>query len=152
LAKTRQVNLRHHDSGTLEKKGDSAMTEEPADVMEFADELADGADAFVASLKANPDENKTSVDGGMVDGSLSHLMKIPLTLKVILGAVTLPVSALASVSPGMLLPLNRKVGDLVDIVVNGAVIARGELLILEGPSARYGISIVSVTRAQTKEA
>lgn len=82
--------------------------------------------------------------GGVSHGdaaALGNIMRIPVTLKVVIGSATLPVSTLAALEPGSLVKLDRGVGDKVDVVANGRVIARGEIVVLDEAGARYGVSI-----------
>jgi len=69
---------------------------------------------------------------------------IPVTLKAVLGQVTLPVSALMNLKRGELLPLNKKIGEPIDILANGKVIARGDLIVLEEDPAVFCIQVVEV--------
>jgi flagellar motor switch protein FliN/FliY len=41
-------------------------------------------------------------------------------------------------------PLDRKVGEPVDVVVNGRIVARGEVVVLDEDSSRFGVSLTEV--------
>jgi flagellar motor switch protein FliN/FliY len=41
-------------------------------------------------------------------------------------------------------PLDRKVGEPVDVVVNGRVVARGEVVVLDEDNSRFGVSLTEV--------
>jgi flagellar motor switch protein FliN/FliY len=69
---------------------------------------------------------------------------IPVTLKAVLGQVTLPVQALMNLKRGELLPLNKKIGEPIDILANGKVIARGDLIVLEEDPAVFCIQVVEI--------
>src|SRR5690349_3719934 len=68
-----------------------------------------------------------SPSGGETGLSIDSVMSIPVTVQVILGTTTMPVSDLMKMSRGTIVPLDNRVGEPVDIVVNGRVVARGEL-------------------------
>ena len=58
--------------------------------------------------------------------------------------MTMPVSALMKLGRGAVIPLDRRVGEPVDVTVNGRVVARGEVVVLEEASSRFGISLTEV--------
>ena len=43
-----------------------------------------------------------------------------------------------------MIPLDHKVGQAVDIVVNGRVIARGEMTVIEEDVTRLGVSLTEI--------
>ena len=45
---------------------------------------------------------------------------------------------------GAVIPLDHKVGQAVDIVVNGRVIARGEMTVIEEDVTRLGVSLTEI--------
>lgn len=76
--------------------------------------------------------------------SLDSVMGIPVTVQVILGTTTLPVSQLMKLSRGAILPLDNRVGEPVDVVVNGRVFARGELVLMDDDNSRFGITLTEI--------
>ena len=71
-------------------------------------------------------------------------MRIPVTVKVVLGSATMPVANLTKLGRGAIIPLDRRVGEPVDVVVNGRVIARGEVVVVDEATSRFGISLTEV--------
>ncbi len=71
-------------------------------------------------------------------GNLDMIMRIPVTVKVVLGSATMPVANLAKLGRGAVIPLDRRVGEPVDVVVNGRVIARGEVVVVDEGTSRFG--------------
>lgn len=76
--------------------------------------------------------------------SFDTIMRIPVSVKIVLGTTTMPVSALMKLGRGAVIPLDRRVGEPVDVTVNGRVVARGEVVVLEEASSRFGISLTEV--------
>ena len=72
------------------------------------------------------------------------IMRIPVTVKVVLGSATMPVANLTQLGRGAVIALDRRVGDPVDVVVNGRVIARGEVVVVDEATSRFGISLTEV--------
>lgn len=113
-----------------------------------ASELED----FSAQLRPSLEDLAQSLGGGgaarMPEGIQSRnfetIMRIPVAVKIVLGSTTMPVSALMKLGRGAVIPLDRRVGEPVDVTVNGRVVARGEVVVLEEGSSRFGISLTEV--------
>lgn len=71
-------------------------------------------------------------------------MRIPVSVQVILGSAMMPVSNLLKLGRGAVIPLDHRVGEPVDIIVNGRVIARGEIVVVEDDNARLGVSLTEI--------
>jgi flagellar motor switch protein FliN/FliY len=54
------------------------------------------------------------------------------------GRASLPLRDLLSLGRGQVLELDRHVEELVDVLVNGTLVARGEVVLVDG---RYGVRI-----------
>ncbi len=80
--------------------------------------------------------------------SLESVMRIPVTVQVVLGSTTMPVSNLMKLSHGAIVPLDNRVGEPVDVVVNGRVVARGELVVMDDDNTRFGIALTEIVAAQ----
>jgi flagellar motor switch protein FliN/FliY len=72
------------------------------------------------------------------------ILSIPVTVQVVLGGTTMPVSSLMKLGRGAVVSLDQKVGDPVNIVVNGRTIARGEVVVVDEETARYGVSLTEI--------
>lgn len=81
------------------------------------------------------------------DRNLDIVMQIPISVDVMLGSANMPVSRLMKLGRGSVVALNRKVGEAIDVVVNGRVIARGEVVLLEDGSSRFGISLTEIVNS-----
>jgi flagellar motor switch protein FliN/FliY len=90
-----------------------------------------------------PAGSKAAASG---DGSLNldSVMSIPVTVQVILGGTTIQVSELMKLSRGAIVPLDNRVGEPVDVVVNGRIVARGELVVMDDDNTRFGISLTEI--------
>ncbi|WP_371347775.1 flagellar motor switch protein FliN [Ancylobacter sp. IITR112] len=75
---------------------------------------------------------------------LESLLRVPVTLQVVLGSANLPVAQLMKLGRGAIVPLDRRVGEPVDIVVNGRIIARGEVVVVDEDNSRFGVSLTEI--------
>lgn len=82
-----------------------------------------------------------------VRGNLDAIMRIPVSLQVVLGSATMPVSSLMKLGRGAVVPLDHRVGEPVDVVVNGRVVARGEVVVVEDDNSRFGVSLTEIVGA-----
>jgi flagellar motor switch protein FliN/FliY len=85
--------------------------------------------------------------GAGADPSGSVIMNIPVEVQIVLGSAEMPVSELMALQKGSTVALNRRIGEPVDIVVNGRHIARGEITVLESDPSRFGIRLTEVIAA-----
>jgi flagellar motor switch protein FliN/FliY len=124
-----------HLSGTGRK---TVLTESlPAGDIEFLFQQAEEALASVQSAQAMPPgvaPFKLTDFGGMPasteTASLDLLRDVELDLKIELGRTQMYLEDVLRLSKGAVVALDRLAGDPVDIYVNGRLIARGEVLIL----------------------
>lgn len=79
------------------------------------------------------------------------IMNIPVDVQIVLGSTEMPVSDLMALQKGSTVALNRRIGEPVDVVVNGRKIARGEITVLESDPSRFGIRLTEIITA-TKSA
>jgi flagellar motor switch protein FliN/FliY len=76
--------------------------------------------------------------------NLDTILRIPVLKQVVLGTASLPVANLMKLGRGAVVPLDHRIGEPVDIVVNGRVIARGEVVVLEEDNSRFGVSLTEI--------
>jgi flagellar motor switch protein FliN/FliY len=81
----------------------------------------------------------------------SIIMNIPVEVQIVLGSADMPVSELMALQKGSTVALNRRIGEPVDVVVNGRRIARGEITVLESDPSRFGTRLTEIIAA-TKSA
>src|SRR5690348_266849 len=77
----------------------------------------------------------------------SIIMAIPVDVQIILGSTEMAVSDLMALQKGSTVALNRRIGEPVDVVVNGRKIARGEITVLESDPTRFGIRLTEIIAA-----
>jgi flagellar motor switch protein FliN len=81
---------------------------------------------------------------GPAASNLSAILSIPVTVQVVLGSTSLPVASLMKLARGAVVSLDQRVGDPVDVVVNGRVVARGEIVVVDEVSQRFGVSLLEI--------
>ncbi|KAI93801.1 flagellar motor switch protein FliN [Rhodomicrobium vannielii ATCC 17100] len=81
---------------------------------------------------------------GSDPGSLERVLRIPLSLKVLLGSASMPIYQVTKLGRGAVIPLDRKVGDPVDVMINGRIIAKGEIVVLDEEGSRFGVTLTEM--------
>src|SRR5450631_4565549 len=76
--------------------------------------------------------------------NLDAILRIPVAVQVVLGSAMMPVSNLLKLGRGAVIALDHRVGEPVDIIVNGRVIARGEIVVVEDDNSRLGVSLTEI--------
>jgi flagellar motor switch protein FliN/FliY len=75
----------------------------------------------------------------------SLILDIPVEVQIVLGSTEMAVADLMGLQKGSTVALNRRIGEPVDVVVNGRRIARGEITVLENDPSRFGIRLTEVS-------
>ncbi|MGO9461253.1 MAG: flagellar motor switch protein FliN [Rhodomicrobium sp.] len=91
--------------------------------------------ANVETSVASPDQANSNLD---------IVLRIPVTLKVLLGSASMPIFQLTKLGRGAVIPLDRRVGEPVDVMVNGQIIARGEIVVLDDEGSRFGVTLTEM--------
>lgn len=112
---------------------------------EHSEGLAQSLEELAAAFGAvREEQDKAASANPNIPPNLEMIMRIPVTVQIVLGSATLPVANLVKLGRGAVVPLDRRVGEPVDVVVNGRVVARGEVVVLDEDSSRFGISLTEV--------
>jgi len=72
---------------------------------------------------------------------LDLLLDIPLTVSVILGRSRQPVKEVLNMTPGAVMGLDMTVDEPVDVLLNGVLVARGEVVVVD---ENFGVRITSI--------
>jgi flagellar motor switch protein FliN/FliY len=81
--------------------------------------------------------------------NLEPILRIPVTVQVLLGSATMPVADLMKLGRGAVIPLDHRVGEPVEVVVNGRIVARGAVVVVEDENSRFGVSLTEIVGGAT---
>lgn len=109
------------------------------------------------SDRGGEDEPREEVGPSVEDAfgavrNLEAVMRIPVTIQVVLGSAIMPVANLMKLRRGSAIPLDHRVGEPVDVVVNGRTVARGEVVVVEDDTSRFGISLTEIVGGNASNA
>lgn len=85
-----------------------------------------------------------SEPGSGLDSNLDLIMDIPITVEIVLGTSRMQVSGLMGLEEGAIIALDKRIGEPVEITVNGRRIAKGEITVLENDDTRFGVKLTEV--------
>lgn len=80
-------------------------------------------------------------DGENEDMNLEMLLDIPVTISMEIGRSTLTIRNLLQLTQGSVVELNRLAGEPLDVLVNGTLIAHGEVVVV---NEKFGIRLTDV--------
>ena len=76
---------------------------------------------------------------------LQAVFDVPVNVSAVHGKSTMEVSKLLKLDRGMIVELDRKIGEAIDIYVNDRLVARGEVVLVED---RLGITMTEIVKAE----
>ncbi len=91
-----------------------------------------------AKTTAKPNPPSTESDG---QRNLDLVLDIPVTISMEIGRVKVPIRNLLQLTQGSVVELERLAGEPLDVMVNGTLIAHGEVVVV---NERYGIRFTDV--------
>ncbi len=77
---------------------------------------------------------------------LALLKDVEMQVSVELGRARMPIGSILSLVPGDVIELDRSANAPVDVLVNGTLLARGEVVLVDD---EFGVRITEVTQPQT---
>jgi flagellar motor switch protein FliN/FliY len=106
-------------------------------------------DELLAGLGgAAPDSTEIAVTGAApASKTFDLLLEVELPVSVSFGRTQVPLRDALKLSTGSILELNRAITEPVEIIVNNCVIARGEVVVVEG---NFGVRIQEVVSRQER--
>jgi flagellar motor switch protein FliN/FliY len=85
------------------------------------------------------DENRRRE--GMAEAGLDGLLDIDLDANIRFGTREMSLAELLEIAPGAVIPLDRQVSDPVDLIIGNKVVARGEVVLIQG---KFGLRVTEV--------
>ncbi len=130
-----------------DSEGEDASAEDP-----WGDALSEQADAEAAvepddvssaafdQLSSERGDGKNKVD-------LDVLLDIPVTLQLEIGRAKVSIRNLLSYTQGSVVEMDRLAGEPLDLLVNGTLIAHGEVVVIND---KFGVRLTDVVSPQDR--
>jgi flagellar motor switch protein FliN/FliY len=101
----------------------------------------------MSDMSKTPRLKKDEPEEGGLAGNLRLLADIPVRMSVEVGSTQLRLSEIMNLTEGSVVELDRQADELLDIMVNGTLVARGEVVTVNG---RYGIRVVEIASTEAR--
>lgn len=73
-----------------------------------------------------------------------NIRSLPVVLTISVGTAKMTIGQLLASKPDDIVALNSAIDDPVELIIGGRVIARGELVELEGEKGQIGVKIIAL--------
>lgn len=100
-----------------------------------------------ASARGGDDETGFSRTVSKEEKDIEILMDIPLQVTVELGRVSMLVQDILELGSGSIVELEKAAGEPVDVLVNGRLVARGEVVVVED---NFGVRLTEILSPQDR--
>ncbi len=98
-----------------------------------------GADVQVAEFDALSSDNMPMARDG--DQNMDMILDIPVTISMEIGRTKISIRNLLQLNQGSVVELDRLAGEPMDVLVNGTLVAHGEVVVV---NEKFGIRLTDV--------
>lgn len=122
----------------------AAAMSEAGDAGEETGDLDDEWAAAMSEQEVKPvqlDQLGSAPSAGGLSSDMELIMDIPVTLSMELGNTEIAIRNLLQLTQGSVVELDRFAGEPLDVLVNGTLIAHGEVVVVND---KYGIRLTDV--------
>ncbi|TBR43170.1 flagellar motor switch protein FliN [Marinomonas agarivorans] len=126
---------------------DEGLADEWAEAMEEAGETGGDVEDEWAAAMSEQDVKPVELEELSASGNevapkgMDMIMDIPVTLSMELGSTSIAIRNLLQLTQGSVVELDRYAGEPLDVLVNGTLIAHGEVVVVND---KYGIRLTDV--------
>ena len=114
----------------------------------WEDALSEQSDAISAAKNMETPElehlEEEDVGTTIQDASLDVILDIPVSISMEVGSTKISIRNLLKLNQGSVVELDRLAGEPLDVLVNGTLIAHGEVVVV---NEKYGIRLTDVISA-----
>lgn len=118
-------------------EGEQATTDDWAEAMEEAGNVTSGEDATPAGLQNLQDDALP----GDEEFNLDVILDVPVTISMEIGQTKISIRNLLQLNQGSVIELDRLAGEPLDVLINGTLIAHGEVVVV---NEKFGIRLTDV--------
>lgn len=119
------------------KSEEESMADDWAAAMEEQD-VTENADTDTMDLE---EFDKDPVSGTSVTPELEIILDIPVTISMEVGSTSITIRNLLQLNQGSVIELDRLAGEPLNVLVNGTLIAHGEVVVV---NEKFGIRMTDV--------
>lgn len=144
LEEQRQEEEKHSQDDSAQADVDAAMA--AAAAAESKDgprdpEWLGGGNNPADAAPIKPEEFAESVQSGADAVNLDMVLDVPVTISMEIGRTRIPIRNLLQLNQGSVVELDRLAGEPLNVLVNGTLIAHGEVVVV---NEKFGIRLTDV--------
>ena len=132
------------DDQALADEWAAALEEQVPEDSEGGGVLPDAVAAELESFDQAPSPGYESAPGSP---NLDVVLDIPVTLSMEVGSTNITIRNLLQLNQGSVIELDRLAGEALDVLVNGTLIAHGEVVVV---NEKFGIRLTDVISPQER--
>lgn len=106
-----------------------------------AKELTEAGEARPAAMQSLQDEGGRGASQTSEEANLEVILDVPVTLSMEIGRTQISIRHLLQLNQGSVVELDRLAGEPLDVLVNGTLIAHGEVVVVND---KFGIRLTDV--------
>ncbi len=119
-----------------------AMPDEWAEAMAEQEKSAEVGVAGSSTESAKFQELKAEISpGGGTEVNLDAILDVPVTISMEIGRTNINIRNLLQLNQGSVVELDRLAGEPMDVLVNGTLIAQGEVVVV---NEKFGIRLTDI--------
>lgn len=116
-----------------------AMADDWAAAMQEQTESETASDQDIEKFETQSLQDNSSMQQG--DVNLDVILDIPITIAMEIGRTRLSIRNLLQLNQGSVIELDRLAGEPMDVLVNGTLVAHGEVVVV---NEKFGIRLTDV--------
>ncbi|HHJ16486.1 MAG TPA: flagellar motor switch protein FliN [Gammaproteobacteria bacterium] len=122
---------------------EAEATDDWAEAMAEQAEVEAGTEAVEAGNPAAEFDNLEDTSGGLADSeaNMDVILDIPVTISMEIGRTQISIRNLLQLNQGSVVELDRLAGEPMDVLVNGTLVAHGEVVVV---NEKFGIRLTDV--------
>jgi flagellar motor switch protein FliN/FliY len=124
----------------------SAMGHEKASVVSSEEHVHESKGSQISSAQFMQLEEAAEV-ANLPAAELERMHNVRIHVEVILGTTRMPLERILELHEGSVVELNKLAGEPVDIVANGKLMARGEIVVVD---ENFGVKILEIAGMDQK--
>ncbi|PTY36754.1 flagellar motor switch protein FliN [Saccharospirillum sp. MSK14-1] len=153
-------DLPNEDENNVDGGEDEALSEDWAAAMAEAGETGEDDDdsnddisadanprAPLEEFEVTPPGSPSGAAGSDDTPNLDVILDIPVTISMEVGNTQIPIRNLLQLNQGSVIELDRLAGEPLDVLVNGTLIAHGEVVMV---NEKFGIRLTDVVSQQER--
>lgn len=121
-----------------QKSADEALADEWAAALEEQGPGDGGSDAAAAQFQQLQPEGDGTMSG---DVKIDAILDVPITISMEIGRSRINIRNLLQLNQGSVVELDRLAGEPMDVLVNGTLIAQGEVVVV---NEKFGIRLTDI--------